>query len=322
MNDPAKIYQVLMTAAAKPAANIQRFQMGLTWSSCAVNIAGSDALGFAMSPADKSRVLQWPGTIAGKSVAEVSEKLLSWNPFDATLALAACNAAINRADNPLLHHAAWIPVQTHGNLAVFDYFRPRLANKKIVVVGRYPHLDKALAGLDVTVLERAPEGADLPDPAAEFMIPQADWVFLTATTLINKTFARLCELARDAVTVLMGPSTPWLPQLAEWHVDFIAGVKPVDLAKAEQIVAEGGGTRLFEGGVQYALAYIGTEREKRLKHRIAEVVAGRAALKNAMETWYNSGNKKRFPDYEKLAVLDAELTHLDTTFKRLWDAKN
>lgn len=320
MIDPNSIYHQLIAAAEENPAIIQHFQLGLTWSSCTVTGAKGVSMGFAMSPGEKSRVLQWPGTVAGTAVKALSDKLMSWHNFDATLALAACNAAINSSENHLLQNAKPVATRLHGNLAVFDYFRPRLNGKKVVVVGRYPNLDTVLAGLDVTVLERAPEGSDLPDPAAEFVIPRADWVFLTATSLINKTFTRMCELARDCVTVLMGPSTPWLPQLSEWHVDFIAGVKVVDAAKATQIVAEGGGTRLFEGGVEYALAYIGGAREQQLKSRIADMYAARERLKHDMDAWYSAGNQKRFPEYAKLNLVENELAKLDSAFKRLWDA--
>jgi hypothetical protein len=76
-------------------------------------------------------------------------------------------------------------------------------------------------------------------------------VFLTATSLINKTFPRLAELAQHATTVLMGPTTPWLPQLAEFGIDYLAGVEVIDAEKLQQTIAEGGGVRIFETGVRY-----------------------------------------------------------------------
>jgi hypothetical protein len=83
------------------------------------------------------------------------------------------------------------------------------------------------------------------------LLPNADWVFLTATSLINKTFPRLAELAQHATTVLMGPTTPWLPQLAEFGIDYLAGVEVIDAEKLQQTIAEGGGVRIFETGVRY-----------------------------------------------------------------------
>jgi uncharacterized protein len=323
MNDPYAIYRLIQTRAQEVPAQVRRFQLGLTWSTCVVEFDGGESIGFAMSPSEKSRTLEWPGLVAGQTVGDLAEKLLSWNFFDATLALAACNAVINRPTNTLLQNAEHVQNGTSSslqNLAVFDYFKPKLKQQKIVIIGRYPNLDNLLKGLNYTVLERSPQNSDLPDTAAEYLIPQADWVFLTATSLINKSFSRLCQLAQNAVTVLMGPSVPWLPELANWHIDFVAGVIPTNPAKAEQIAAEGGGTRLFEGGVTYAVANLSQARLAQLKNRISEVAAQRTQLKNMMENWYQNGNKQRFPQYLQLEKVTNELAELDTAYKRLWDA--
>ncbi len=82
----------------------------------------------------------------------------------------------------------------------------------------------------------------------------AGWVFMTATTLINKTFPRLAELSRNARLVLMGPTVPWLYDLAEYGVDYLAGVRVTDADKLRQTVAEGGGTRIFDEGLCYCVA--------------------------------------------------------------------
>ena len=67
--------------------------------------------------------------------------------------------------------------------------------KRVAVIGRYPGLEAYAGRFDLTVLERQPSDLDLPDAAAEYLLADADWVFMTATTLINKTFPRLADLA-------------------------------------------------------------------------------------------------------------------------------
>ncbi|XTZ10972.1 MAG: Rossmann-like domain-containing protein, partial [cyanobacterium endosymbiont of Rhopalodia yunnanensis] len=89
--------------------------------------------------------------------------------------------------------------------------------------------------------------------ASEYLLPESDWVFLTGTSIPNKTFPRLVELSRDAKLVLMGPTVPWLAELAEFGIDYLAGVTVVDPNALRQTVAEGGGVRIFETGVQYQL---------------------------------------------------------------------
>jgi len=74
------------------------------------------------------------------------------------------------------------------------------------------------------VLERQPGPGDLPDPMAEYLVPEADWVLLTAISIPNKTFPRLAELSHDAKLVLMGPTVPWLEEPAE----FVRGDTVID----------------------------------------------------------------------------------------------
>lgn len=317
MRDPKYIYREIIKAAGVDG-EIEHFQMGLTWSSCRIKQGSASSVGFAMSPQEKTRLLSWPGTLVSTSVAQLAERLLSWDNFAATSALAACNAAINNSENTLLHSAKALPRGAFPHLAVFDYFRPWLQGQKIVVIGRYPNMECALEGLNYQVLERQPQGDDLPDSAAEFILPQADWVFITATSIINKTFPRLCALSKNAVSVLMGPSTPWLDCFSQLEVDFLAGIQLLNTQKAEQIAAEGGGVRLFAEGVQYALANISQQRLGRLKNQIGACAGERERLKAAMEGWYAEGNSQRFPEFSRLAQVDEQLSLLDSAYKRLW----
>jgi len=105
----------------------------------------------------------------------------------------------------------------------------------------------------MTVIERQPLEGDFPDPASEYLIPDADWVFLTGTSIVNKTFPRLVELAQNSQLVLMGPTVPWLSEFAEMGVNYLAGVTVTNREKLRQTVAEGGGVRIFETGVQYRI---------------------------------------------------------------------
>ncbi|MEO0810272.1 MAG: DUF364 domain-containing protein [Pseudomonadota bacterium] len=267
------------------------------------------------------QVLEWPGTLAGQPVYELATWLNAWDPFAATVGLAACNAAINSPDNALMRDAEPIRCNAPANLAVFEYFRPRLKGLRTAIIGHYPGIDNVFRDLDVTVLERQPHGGDLPDPAAEFVLPQSDWVFITATSLINKTFHRLCELSRDAVTVLMGPSTPWLAQWSKFDVDYLAGVQITDIAKCEQIAAEGGGTRLFEGGVRYAVADISEHRLEQTQKEIQQIVARRNVLTTEMSGWYEAGNQKRYRGFYELEALNDRLYRLDMRYRRLWNAR-
>lgn len=245
MVHPREIYDLLLDNA-RSSELVKEVLIGLTWTLCR-----TENIGLAMSPGTVTRTLPWSGTLVNKSVEELALWVRSWNSFEATVGMAAINAAIN-GRSPLLERGQ--PISTEGttaNLAVFQHFLPQIRGKRVAIIGRYPGLSVFEKEMEMTVIERQPTGSDLPDPASEYVLPESEWVFLTATSIVNKTFPRLVELARDAKLVLMGPTMPWLPELAEFGIDYLAGVTVTDSEALRQTVAEGGGVRIFETGVQY-----------------------------------------------------------------------
>ncbi len=76
-------------------------------------------------------------------------------------------------------------------------------------------------------------------------IEQADIILITATALLNNTLKELLELDTKArEIILIGPSTPMLPQLfAAYGVTGLGGAQVLDSDKACQIIMEGGGTQ-------------------------------------------------------------------------------
>ncbi|HEY9828403.1 MAG TPA: DUF364 domain-containing protein, partial [Stenomitos sp.] len=214
---PREIYDLLI-AFSRSDAIVQEVLIGLTWTFCR-----SDAVGLCMSPGQPTRTLPWSGTLVGQKIEALAPWIRSWDAYQATVGMAAINAVINSA-SPLIDQAESLSPTGSANLAVFEYFLPQIQGQQVVVVGRYPGLERYEQVAKISVLERQPTANDLPDTACEYLLPEADWVFLTATSIANKTFPRLVELAQQATLVLMGPTVPWLPELAEMGIDYLAGV--------------------------------------------------------------------------------------------------
>lgn len=312
--NPRALYD-LMLDRLPDDRRIHSLTLGLTWTLSRVG----ECTGLAMSPEIPSRTLSWAGSLQGRAAKDVAAWVRAWQPHEAAVGMATLNALLN-ADNPLLASATPMYANGPANLSVFEHFRDQIAGKRVMVIGRYPGLDSLRVEAELTVIERTPGADDLPDPAAEYLLPESDWVFLTASSLTNKTFPRLAELARDAKLVLMGPTTPWLSELSEYGVDYLAGVSVRDPDSLQQTVAEGGGTRIFDTGVQYSLVDLQQDEAARLKSAIAAVFARRAALKDEMESWYAQG-RMRFPRSDELQRIDAQLSQLDRRFKQAWDAQ-
>lgn len=244
---------LLASTAAVDAEPLRSVQLGLSWTLAEV----ADGLGFAFSPRQVPRTLPWAGTLAGRPAGELAAWLTSLNPAEAAVGLAVLNAQLAAVGPACRETATPLRGSAPGHLRVFEHFRPRLEGRRVAVIGHYPGLERLWADFPYQCLERQPQDGDLPDSAAEFVLPQADWVFVTASSLANKTLPRLLELSRHARVVLMGPSLPWLAGWREFGVDYLAGVRLRDAAAARQVVAEGGGTRLFADAVEYALLELG-----------------------------------------------------------------
>jgi uncharacterized protein (DUF4213/DUF364 family) len=311
---PWSIYDLLLDYASLPDP-VEEVAIGPIWTLCRTE----RGIGLAMSPQVPSRVLEWPGTLCGRSVAELAGWVRDFEPYAATVGMAAVNAALADLDPP----PEWQPIDPGSalpaNLSVFEHFLPQIDGRRVVVVGRYPGLDALARHCRLTVLERNPGPADLSDPAAEYVLPEAEWVFLTASSLTNKTFPRLAELSAGARTVLMGPTLPWLPEFADYGIDYLAGVEVLDAAALRRTVAEGGGVRIFEGPVRYRLAGLGEEhRLAWLRERIADVYAKKEVLTLGMDDWYRT-RSGRFPELARLEGLQRRLSALDSAYKALWD---
>ncbi|MDJ0659074.1 MAG: DUF364 domain-containing protein [Crocosphaera sp.] len=246
MINPKEIYDLLIDYG-QINTPVEEIIIGLTWTLCK-----AEGIGLCMSPAIPTRTLSWSGTLVNQPVQTLSSWLRSWNPYQATVAMAAINAVIN-PNSPLLEQAEALPVATSANLSVFEYFLPQLQGKQVSVIGRYPGLKQYEQEMNINVIELNPTPRDFPATASEYLLPESDWVFLTATSIPNKTFPRLVELSRDATVVLMGPTLPWLAEFADFGINYLAGVTVSHATALRQTVAEGGGVRIFDTGVQYHL---------------------------------------------------------------------
>lgn len=308
-----EIYDLLADYGSIPSKT-RRVVIGLVWT-----LVEADQIGLAMSPGVPTRTLPWSGELSKLTLAEFSSWIRDFDPYRATLGMAAINAAVNQLPPP----SGWVlepgPGQS-GNLIVFQHFLPQIRGQRIVVIGRYPGIDAFAEneGLDLTIIERSPQGSDFPDPAAEFLVPEAEWVFLTATTLPNKTFPRLAELASSAKTVLMGPTTPWIPDLYHFGIDYLAGVEVSDAPELTRTVSEGGGIRIFDQAVRYKVLPLTQQAAADWTRAwIGETHAKREQAKMQMAAWYDQGHVTRFPDWQALEGMDRRLSRMDTCYKRL-----
>ncbi|MDX1812846.1 MAG: DUF364 domain-containing protein, partial [Gammaproteobacteria bacterium] len=201
MLKPLEIYDFMQDVVTNNDAVIEDFAIGLTWTYCR-----SANSGLCMTSEVRDRAFDWPGNIKGQPVSQLANMITDWHGMKSSMALAAINSVVNARmpDNYMMLE----PEADSANLAVFHYFLPFIKNKNCVVIGRYPGLDQLQQKYGLKIIELNPGANDLPAPAAEYVLPRAEWVFMTGSSIANKTFPRLMELSKNANVVLMGPSVP------------------------------------------------------------------------------------------------------------------
>ena len=200
--------------------------------------------------------------LRGKPLREVAELAKSWCFEEATLGIAALNAWYARKEllDPLgaaYDTADDAEIGERGGSSqkdAFEMYRPRIeragGNARVVVVGHFPHVERIDEYAQLTVLERSCRDEwDTPDPACEYVMPQADYAFITGVTLINKTAPRLLDLAKNAAVCMVGPSVVMTPLLFDRGVETLAGSVVAD-AEAAKFACKNGGGKIFGTALQ------------------------------------------------------------------------
>lgn len=118
--------------------------------------------------------------------------------------------------------------------------------KKVAVIGHFPFVDRLRQACHTCwVLEKRPKPGDVDAAEAPTILPQADLVTITGTTLLNGSLAGLLNLCRpDATVVLLGPTTPFAPSLFACGIDILAGC---DIVDADQTLAGIRDGKCFKG---------------------------------------------------------------------------
>ncbi len=200
----------------------------------------------------------------GLPLKELAALSKSWCFEEATLGIAAMNAwygqkALLETLGVAYEEKQELPDGTIHKMDAFELMRPQIeanGNAHVVVIGHFPHVDRVAEYAKLTVLERAcRDNMDTPDPACEYVLPHADFVFQTGVTLENKTAPRLFELSKDAYVTMVGPSVVMSPVLFDHGVNMLAGSIVGDEERVHYAVKSGG---MMKFGSALLMARIGS----------------------------------------------------------------
>jgi uncharacterized protein (DUF4213/DUF364 family) len=168
------------------------------------------------------------GDLRNRSALELAEYAKSDNLLEASIGMATINSLIDIDETKCDVENA------------LDVLIEKGEGKDIAVVGHFPWIPKLQkVARKLWVLEQRPQAGDLPAEAAEDVLPKADVVAITGTSLINHTAEKLLDLAKGSFVVMVGPTTPLSPVLFKWGVDVVSGTKVVEPEKTLRSISEG-----------------------------------------------------------------------------------
>jgi uncharacterized protein (DUF4213/DUF364 family) len=226
--------------ATLPVGRVQEVRIGFFWTAVVTEVEGRRRCGLASTmhgDADHHHTGAADVTDAGRltkySTAQLSALANSRSPLEASIGVAAINSLLSPSE------AQWVDV--NAEQVILEHG----AGRRIVVVGHFPFLPRCreVAGR-LWVLEKNPQGDDLPAEAAPEVIPQADVVAISGTTLMNRTFDGLVALCRsDALVLVLGPSTPLSTVLFDHGAHILSGAVVEDIDAVLRVVSQGANFR-------------------------------------------------------------------------------
>jgi uncharacterized protein (DUF4213/DUF364 family) len=208
--------------------------IGLHWTAVVVDVQGELRCGLA-STARNNHVHGVPEVPQAGQLETLSAFDLAALTCEKQLTLASVGAA---AINALLprHPERWTDMNAEEVIAKHG------ANKSVALVGHFPFTSRLRSRVGkLTILEKSPQPGDLPTDFAAEVIPKAEVVAITGTTLINHTFDGLLSLCSpDALVILLGPSTFLSPILFDYGIDLLCGSVVTDIEPVIKVVQQGG----------------------------------------------------------------------------------
>ena len=226
--------------ATLPEGAINEVRVGAFWTAVTAEVQGQRRCGLASTLIGENDHhhtgvddVADAGHLTRYAARQLAALVRSSSPLEVSIGMAAVNALLT----PHLEHCVELNAE--------DVILTEGAGRRVAVVGHFPFLPRcrAVAGT-LWVLEKRPQGDDLPAEAAREVLPQADIVAMSATTLMNRTFDELIALCRpDALVLVLGPSTPLSPVLFDYGVHILSGSLVENIDAVLRAVGEGANFR-------------------------------------------------------------------------------
>lgn len=219
MTNPWQLYDDLIDGL--PSGITVREVACSHWA-CVVTDAGAGvSMAYHGGPSDADRLMNAWGT----DLRDVASLVKSWDMSAASVGVAALNSWYNTQERL----SAWrVEQQPRHKSSTFDIRREDIIGHKVGMIGHFPEARWMAELCDLKVFERSERNGDYPDMAAEYELADRDWIFITGSTLANRTLPRLLALGRHARITLVGPTTCFAPEVFRGSVAEFGGSIVVD----------------------------------------------------------------------------------------------
>lgn len=184
-----------------------------------------------------SPLVKEPGFLLDKTSRELAHLAYSESILEAAIGMATINSLLE------------VDLHSCIELNAADLILEKGQGKRVAIVGHFPFLPRVREKVKVLwVIEKNPREGDFTENEADRLIPQADLVAITGTSLTNHTLAHLLELCDPkAYIVMLGDTVPLSPILFDYGVDALSGTKVVDADLALRCVSQGANFRQIKG---------------------------------------------------------------------------
>ncbi|MCX8062376.1 MAG: DUF364 domain-containing protein [Anaerolineales bacterium] len=220
-----------------PSGKVHSVDVGLFWTAVVVEHAQGLRCGLAAThhPSDYEHgqpAVNHAGELQRWKAEDLAQLVRSQSPTEVAIGLATINALLLE------------PLQK-VTLAAEEYIARQGGQTRVALIGHFPFVDWLRDRVaQLWVLELIPRPGDYSADRAEEIIPQADVLAITSSTLINGTFERDFSLRRsDAKVMLLGPSTPLSPRLFELGIHVLSGSLVRNIEAVRRCVCQGGNFR-------------------------------------------------------------------------------
>ncbi len=178
-----------------------------------------------------------PGSLLNKSAWELVRMVYSERILEAAVGMATVNSLLEPEEEACVE------------LNAADLIMEKGEGKRIAIVGHFPFIPKIRNhSKELWVIEKNPRDEDFGEADADDLIPRADLVAITGTSLTNHTFEHLIELCDPkAYVVMLGDTVPLSPVLFDHGVDAVSGTRVINPELALRCLSEGANFRQIQG---------------------------------------------------------------------------